>query len=51
MAGIKDAVPADYDLFGCSDSDSFLASAGFSAHGVHGNICCGFLKGCVVRTQ
>lgn len=51
LAGIKDAVPASYEPFGCSDTDSFLASAGFSANGAHGNICCGILKGCVVMTQ
>jgi hypothetical protein len=51
MAGIKNATPATYEPFGCSDSDSFMASAGFVANGVRGNICCGFMKGCVVRTQ
>lgn len=42
-------------FFGCSDSDSLIASVGFvgkNAQGEHveGSICCGLiLKGCTVR--
>lgn len=50
-SGFKDAKPADYSIGGCGDGDSFLNSAGFEANGVRGNVCCGWLKGCVVRTQ
>ena len=49
--GMKDAKPADYYPFGCSDSDSIFNSVGFVVNGVRGNVCCGLLKGCVVRTQ
>lgn len=50
-SGFKDAKPADYSIGGCGEGDSFLNSAGFEANGVRGNVCCGWLKGCVVRTQ
>ena len=50
-AGFKDAKASEYSWFGCSDSDSILTSAGFRSGEVTGNVCCGILKGCVVRTQ
>lgn len=50
--GIRDAQAAPYTLFVCDDRDSILASAGFRAGDVEGNVCCALLfKGCTVRTR
>lgn len=49
--GIKDAKPAPYSMFTCAESDSIFASAGFKAGDIEGNVCCGMLKGCTVRTK
>lgn len=50
--GIKGAVWAPYNWFVCGKDDNILASTGFVAGEVSGNVCCGLLlKGCVVRTQ
>lgn len=45
------AKPAYWQPFVCSESDSLIASTGFEANGVRGNICCGLLKGCTIRTE
>lgn len=49
--GIHDAKRADYLLFVCGQDDSMMASEGFVAGDIRGNVCCGFFKGCTVRTQ
>lgn len=51
MQGIRDAKRADYLYFVCGNDDSIMASEGFIAGDIRGNVCCGFLKGCTVRTQ
>lgn len=55
--GFTEITLGSADISACSDDDSYFNSASFLARSpftgmsVKGNVCCGFLKGCTVRTD
>ncbi len=54
--GFKDPYSTGPVIIGCSEDDSFLNSESFRAIGpdgrnVEGSVCCGWLKGCTVRSK